>query len=99
MLGCMEAPVLWFSAAQDWEPTASRAIRTGSEVRVLSDREHEERFGCIRFGLPANDLRLIDWDAACKAAGIPPRLRQALERSGRARGVDPVNWWGSWAAV
>jgi len=94
-----EAPVLWFSADPVCEPTALKAVRTQSGVRLLSFAEHEERFGLTRFGLPVNDLRLLPWESACKLAGIARLEQERLERSGRALGADPANWFGCLSPV
>jgi len=62
-------------------------------VRLLTFREQVERVGCIRFGLPANDLRALPWTAACTHAGITRETRRELERVGKKRGGDPKHWF------
>lgn len=89
-----EQPLLWFSANQVWEPTATKMIRAkDGTVSQLSFDEQLARLGCIRFGLGASDARLLNWKSACTAAGTPRDQRRALERSGRKRGADHAHWF------
>jgi len=91
-----ELPMLWFSANQQWENTATKMIETksGSIVR-LTFNQQAERFGCIRFGLASCDSRLLNWRDACKAAGTPREMRKAMEKSGKKSGGDPMQWFAT----
>lgn len=89
-----EHPMLWFSSHQHWEPTAGKTWRSASgTVGMMSFRQQLARAGCIRFGLPAADPRLLTWKAACLAAGTPRDDRRAMERAGKKRGGDPGQWF------
>lgn len=90
-----EQPMLWFSAHQEWEPTATKMVKTATGFRPLSFLQQVERFGCIRFGLVASDFRLNNWEEACALAGTPRAAVRALERAGKARGASPAQWFGS----
>jgi hypothetical protein len=91
-----EHPLLWFSANQNWEPTATKMIFDSSgRVRQLSFQQQAELLGCIRLGIPVDDARLLEWKEACNAAGTPRSVRRALESAGRKRGGNPVHWFGS----
>jgi hypothetical protein len=47
-----EAALLWFSANQKWEPTATKVFRSNSGAfRRMKFHEQEVSFGCIRFGI------------------------------------------------
>lgn len=50
-------------------------------------------FGCIRFGLLASDLRLLDWKAACAMAGTKREMRRDMERVGKKIGAIPAHWF------
>lgn len=95
-----ERPMLWFSANQKWEPTATKGVLTPTgKYRQLTFDELVDSTGCIRFGLPADDTRLMDWKSACAFAGTPRRLREAMERIGTRDGAQPSHWFGTGEAI
>lgn len=95
-----ELAVLWFSANPQWEPTATKMLRSpGWRLRELGFKEQAERFGCVRFGIPADDPRLLKWPVACRAAGTPREQRRALEIAGRKRRGNPAHWFGCVVSV
>ena len=74
-----EAPMLWFSANQQWEPTATKLAANnpnGTNLFVMTFKQQAERFGCIRFGLAADDFCLLNWKDACAFAGTPRKNRR-----------------------
>jgi len=95
-----ELPMLWFSANQLWEPTATKMVvnHTGALVS-LTFKQQAERFGCIRFGLAADDPRLLNWKDACTAASTPLETRQVLEKVGKKKGGNPAHWFGTDATI
>ena len=88
-----EVPLLWFSAHQTWEPTASKKMGTLAGQYELTFQEQLEMFGCVRFGLSKLDYRLMPWHVACKAGGIGEMTRRKLERVGIKRGGIPAHWF------
>ena len=90
-----EPCLLWFSAHQQWEPTASKLWTKGGATVRLTFRQQEEKVGCMRFGLKANDPRLLSWEEACRYAGIPRAERRNLEAVGRRLGANPAHWFAS----
>lgn len=88
-----EVPLLWFSMAQRWEGTATKMVQTERGPRLLTFAEQQASFGCVRFSLSADDLRLMSWADACKCAGITSTTRRKLEAVGRKRGGSPINWF------
>ena len=91
-----ELPMLWFSANQKWEATATKMAfgRDGSLVRLTFEQQNEH-VGCIRFGIDANDPRLLNWKAACTTAGTPRGTRRALEKVGKKQGGNPEQWYAT----
>lgn len=88
-----ELPLLWFSANQYWESTATKLlINARGELRRLSFPEMQVRFGCVRFALGADDPRLLDWQDACRYAGTPRTTQRSLEEAGRRMGGNPTHW-------
>ncbi|EWH00595.1 hypothetical protein [Halomonas sp. BC04] len=85
-------PLVWFSAHPFWEPTATQLRMVGGLIVPQTFEELYDVFGCVRFTLPANDVRLMDWRRACKFAGIPRRDRWAMEAVGIEVGGDPRHW-------
>lgn len=89
-----ERPMLWLFAHQHWEPTATKAWRgPDGKVKLLTFLEQVKQVGCIRFGLPAQDLRPLPWLEACTQAGMTRETRRELERAGKKRGGDPNHWF------
>ena len=89
-----ESPMLWFSANQKWEPTATKMIRNGAgAISTMTFEQQVKLLGCIRFGLDANDYRLLNWKDACNFAGTPRESRRSLERVGKKSGADPAHWF------
>ena len=95
-----EVQILWFSAHQKWEPTACklRKMPDGTFKR-MSFQEQLVSFGCIRFGLAASDLRLLEWKVACSMAGTKREVRRDLERVGRKLGASPSHWFATTQSV
>jgi hypothetical protein len=89
-----ELPLLWFSAHQIWEPTATKVVvNSRREIRQLSFSEQRELHGCVRFGLDRHDPRLMDWETACRFAGTSSLMRRALEKVGKKLGAAPEQWF------
>lgn len=94
-----ELPLLWFSANQRWEPTATKA-RWQNGIIVLSTLDQQlQDFGCCRFSLPADDQRLMPWLAACRFAGTGYTVRRKMEAAGRKQGANPLQWFAVADAV
>jgi hypothetical protein len=91
-----EKSMLWFSANQKWEPTATKMLRkkNGATVQMTFKQQLQEA-GCIRFGIAADDSRLLNWNDACAYAGTPRETRRALERAGKKKGADPAHWFAT----
>jgi hypothetical protein len=87
--------MLWFSAHQKWEPTATKLMGTPQGAVQLTFKQQVERFGAIRFGLAANDSRLMNWSASCATAGIATNKRLELEARGRMKGANPGQWFAT----
>lgn len=95
-----EKPMLWFSANQHWEPTATKLMKNGSGgILQLTFAQQVKHAGCIRFGLAAEDPRLFNWKEACVIAGTKREMRRALEMAGKRQGANPAHWYATPAAV
>jgi hypothetical protein len=90
-----ELPMLWFSANQQWEPTATKVDNKQNRGNAHDIKQQDERFGCIRFGLSATDSRLLNWNDACHANGITRDIRRSMEKAGKKLGGDPANWYAT----
>jgi hypothetical protein len=89
-----EGSAVWFSARETYEPTAVKMIQTpDGTVRSLSVAEQMTKVGGARFGLPADDERLLPWRKACAALGTPFKHRKAMEVVGRKQGANPDHWF------
>ena len=90
-----ELPMLWFSANQHWDPTATKLMHTRLGQVRLTFAQQASQFGCIRFGLPADDSRLLNWGDACHAAKTSRENRRQMERLGRKLGAKPAHWFAT----
>lgn len=87
-----EEPLLWFSRNQVWEKTATKMVREGTGVRLLTFHEQLAKWGCARFSLSGDDSRIMNWAEACKYAGITSTVKRKLEVVGKKRGGSPFDW-------
>lgn len=88
-----ERPVVWFSRAELWEPTATKAMQlaNGAVVRLPREQTHKKGDGLVRIGVSTSHVPLR-W-ADFKERLVAPRSEiQRLEVSGRAQGSDPHEW-------
>lgn len=89
-----ELPLLWFSANQKWEPTATKLIGSANgSIRSMTMAEQLERFGCCRFSMPANDPRLMPWIKACRFAGRGYTRQRKMEAAGKKLSASPADWY------
>ena len=96
VVAAWERPMLWFSANQHWEPTATKLlISKDGIVTELTFEQQAKKFGCIRFGLDADDYRLLEWKAACRMAGTTRGIRRSLEKSGRRLHANSADWFAT----
>ena len=84
-------PIVWFSLAEHWEPTAQKSLNTGELQGMVGTCEHGG--GLLRFGVPYSSL--IPWPKLGRKAGIDPTQIKALECVGVQQGAIPANWCGS----
>jgi hypothetical protein len=95
-----EALMLWFSANQQWEPNATKMLKKNSgQVVQMTFKQQVAQFGCIRFGIAADDYRLLNWKDACAAAGTPRESRRVLEKVGKKAGAGPAHWFATAATI
>lgn len=91
-----ELPMLWFSADQKWDETATKVVIMKSGlIKALTFRQQLEKFGCIRFGLIENDPRFLPWKEACAVAGTSDASRRQLAKRGHEMGCNPANWYAT----
>ena len=87
-----ERPILWFSANEYWEPTASPGRVSAGQP--LSARETAELCGgLVRFG--CRTTRLLTGEALRRKARMDRKLWDSLVAVGREQGADPTDWWGT----
>ncbi len=91
-----ELPMLWFSAKQVWEPTATKNWRmTSGQLMPLTFEAQNAKLGCIRFGIAETDPRLQKWKQACATLGILRGARCKLEGVGKKMSANPEDWYAT----
>jgi hypothetical protein len=89
-----ERPVVWFSRAEPWEPTATKAweFPNGAVVRLTREQTHQKFGGLVRIGVSTSHVPLR-W-AEFKERLVAPRSElQLLEVSARSQGSSPNDWY------
>jgi hypothetical protein len=86
-----ETPVVWFSRARKWEPTAAKRLVFANGGRGATFAEMA-RIGLARFVI--DDGRLLSWPELITAANIARDVVAALVRAGRGVGANPGDWCG-----
>jgi hypothetical protein len=94
-----EQPMVWFSARQDWEPSSAAFVSVDNSTRAMTLHEQQARLGCIRFGLPGDDARLLPWTTACRVARMSLTKRRKKEAAGRRLGANPADWFAVGEAI
>jgi hypothetical protein len=96
-----EHPVLWFSAAILWEETATKLLFNPCTGRIQRPSMFDLHcmLGVYRFGIAADDARLVPWPKLRRAAAISDDVTRRLVRNGRAVGARPEQWSGSLVAI
>jgi hypothetical protein len=95
-----EKPIVWFSTAPDWEPTANKAWRNPDGTIAHLDREQTAKLagGLVRFGV-ASEIAPYDWHALKELSGMSNEMAQGLDRAAIEQGSRPGQWWGTFDAV
>ncbi|TAK25711.1 MAG: hypothetical protein EPO40_21935 [Myxococcaceae bacterium] len=89
-----ERPVVWFSRADPWEPTAAKAwqFANGSVVRLTREQTHLKFRGLVRIGVSTSNVPLRWSDFEEQQVASPSEIR-LLEVSGRSQGANPRSWF------
>ncbi len=99
-----EKPVLWWSDAPFWEPTATKILSLdGGRTFVRpSFEEMRSQVGAFRFVLTpcgARSVNLKRWPALARLARIDEREAANMTASGVRMGAVPAGWWGCFEPV
>lgn len=87
-----EKAALWFSARQDWEPTANKGNATSRAETFEVGR------GLVRFGIDETRVP-FGWAYHVRTSGIRRKGARQLERAGRACGANPSDWRVSYEPI
>jgi hypothetical protein len=93
-------PIVWFSTAPDWEPTANKN-RVEKDGRIISlNREETEREhgGLVRIGV-APETAPHDWQALKELSGMSSKIAKGLYDAAIKEGSRPGDWWGTFEPV
>lgn len=97
-----ERPAAWFSARQDWEPSATKGCidkETGERRDCTFDEMYYGGGGLVRIGIAEDSPSLVSWSDFKKQSGISPETAAALEQFGSEKGVDPDDWYAVFGNV
>ncbi|WP_354678430.1 hypothetical protein [Cupriavidus plantarum] len=91
--------ILWFSRNQQWDPSASKDDKLRADARGLTRAALHARFGLYRFGLRADDWRLLPWPTVTRVADIDVPDAMTMVASGLRCGAAPTDWIGTLTEV
>ena len=99
-----ERGVLWFSANEEWEPTATKPIATHpGQAPIRSLPALMAAVGLFRFVWQADTAepqmmpmkwRMTRWPFIALDANISADERQRMGTAGRMMGAQPTDWYG-----
>jgi hypothetical protein len=94
-----ERPIVWFSANQDWEPTAAKGIVVAGVRRTATFEEtYQVGGGLVRIGVTPSVAK-YDWHTLQRRGRIPRAVATGLVRAANDMGADPAEWFGTFAPV
>lgn len=90
-----ERPVIWFSKAELWEPTATKIIvDTKTKTRRRATLIEMDMFANGLYRLSVINVKLVPWSELPKACRMKYTTRKRLELAGRRRNSVPGLWAG-----
>ena len=92
-----EQPVVWFSKARTWEPTASKGLLYPTGLSRFATFPEMARIGIARFRVA--QAGLIAWPDVPAANGMSLAEADKLARAGRKQGANPKDWLVSLRSV
>lgn len=96
-VGAKEKPVVWFSANQFWEHTATKAILQYGQIRGLRREEMFQR-GVGRIGVSVESAP-YDWEGFKKHSGISNKTSKHLVKRAKEVKSSPKDWQVSFEPV
>lgn len=90
-------PLIWFSSDQQWEPLCVQ-LSAGLNRHGMTWQKLAAEQTAIRFGIPSNDPRLLDWKASCIVSSSNRGERRLMEKlviKGKKAGADVNKWFTS----
>jgi len=88
-----QAPAVWLTTREDWEPSIVKSVvEDGARRELTIDELREHCGGLFRVRVDAQ-VGALSWARFAQMAEVDPSLVDALDASGRARGADPRHWF------
>jgi len=93
-------PSLWFSANQEWEPTATKLAGDGlGGIRSLTKEEMHELFGLARISVKYSELKFNTWAAYKHISGLATSWLDNMEKVGIEKGGNPKEWFVTFNSI
>jgi hypothetical protein len=90
---------VWFSARQDWEPTANKGWSEHGTYRGLTRQETMEKSGgLVRIGVRPTTAP-YGWADYVRLSGINRKMAAGLRKAGVRAGSNPYDWFVSFMPV
>jgi hypothetical protein len=95
-----EKPIVWFSANEYWEPTASKMLRApdGSLKNLTMGETGMYGKGLVRIGVDRTTAP-HGWDRLRKLSGMSRQISQGLLQAAARNGAKPQEWFGTFDPV
>ncbi len=89
-----EKPVTWVSTNPQWENTATKIVFTiTGESKHLTFEEQVKMLGCAR--IEVKNIGLNTWAKLIHKANMDKRAAKGFEETGKMKGANPNEWYGS----
>lgn len=93
-----EKPVAWVSTNPEWENTATKTVASFfGKPRQLTFEEQLKEIGCARIEVKGVDL--MTWAKLKHKAKMDLRAASAFEFTGKMKGANPNEWYGSLSPI
>ena len=89
----------WFTTSEEFDATAFQAVQTKGGIHQITSAREQAAYGHNLFRVGVKSKRLKDINHWRRKSGVCHQMRQVLETTAVAQGVDPEDWFVSYKPV
>jgi hypothetical protein len=95
----VKPPALWLTINVEWEPTATKMIKTPFGLKNPSKEDFHKISPLIRFVVPFRKEELCTWGKYRYISNTPLDMYLAMEKVGVDKGANPAEWYASFKNI